>query len=278
MPMFNECLIHLCDCTWLNVLHLLNLMLIKHKKIFNCFNCCWKVFCFKKFQKLCNFVLVTLPCESSQSRAYTEALDDSLVGQGPSRKKDLEKFQKSRFLAFSRLRLATCSGVEAPVVSLTQNGSRLPSRLTLGWTSSREKHLDKFFKICHTGFWQLDLVTCLRLIPVTKNVCFALWGLFSGQFSKKIFIFPSLIVTVHCLVRSFPFQTHRVLSKNPSFSSQSLHKSSRKGMGFLFFSKYFMFLALDFLDFVFLFEIWKYDVEYGLWMKVQIVCKTPMNV
>ena len=161
---------------------------------------------------------------------------------------------------------------------LTQNGSRLPSRLTLGWTSSREKHLDKFFKICHTGFWQLDLVTCLRLIPVTKNVCFALWGLFSGQFSKKNFIFPSLIVTVHCLVRSFPFQTHRVLSKNPSFSSQSLHKSSREGMGFLIFSKYSMFLALDFLDFVFLFEIWKYDVEYGLWMKVQIVCKTPMNV
>ena len=43
---------------------------------------------------------------------------DSLVGQALSRKKDLEKFQKFRFLAFSWLCLATGLRVEAPIASL----------------------------------------------------------------------------------------------------------------------------------------------------------------
>ena len=110
-------------------------------------------------------------------------------------------------------------------------------------------------------------MTCLRLIPVTKNVCFALWGLFLGQFSKKIFIFPSLIVTIHCLVRSSPLQTHRVLSKkNPPFSSSFLHKSSRKGTGSIFFSMYFTFLALDFLDCMFVLKSENMMFKYGLLM------------
>ena len=44
-----------------------------------------------------------------QSRAYTEGFCYSLAGQSPSREKDLEKFLKSGFLAFSRLSLATGS-------------------------------------------------------------------------------------------------------------------------------------------------------------------------
>ena len=35
--------------------------------------------------------------------------------------------------------------------------------------SSHEKHLDEFFKICHMGFWRLNLATCLRLIPSRKT-------------------------------------------------------------------------------------------------------------
>ena len=100
MSMFNECLIHLCDCT-LNVLHMLNYMLIKHKKIFECFNCFLKVFWFEKcqkFQKLCNPVLATcLAGQASlmpQLQAYTECFRDSLVSQSPSRKKGLEIFSK----------------------------------------------------------------------------------------------------------------------------------------------------------------------------------------
>ena len=63
MSMFNECHIHLCDCTWLNVFSHAQFLLIKHRKIFECFNCFWKVFCFRKncqkFQKLCCPVLAT---------------------------------------------------------------------------------------------------------------------------------------------------------------------------------------------------------------------------
>ena len=48
MFMFNECHIHLCDCTWLNVFSHAQYLLIKHKKIFECFSCFWKVSCFYK--------------------------------------------------------------------------------------------------------------------------------------------------------------------------------------------------------------------------------------
>ena len=41
---FNWCLSHLCDCTCLNVICMLNYLLIKPKKIFECFICFWKCF------------------------------------------------------------------------------------------------------------------------------------------------------------------------------------------------------------------------------------------
>ena len=48
MSIFNKCHIHLCDCTWLNVFSHAQSLLIKHKKIFECFSCFWKVFWFCK--------------------------------------------------------------------------------------------------------------------------------------------------------------------------------------------------------------------------------------
>ena len=48
MSMSNKCHIHLCDCTWLNLFSHAQSLLIKHKKIFECFICFWKVFCFCK--------------------------------------------------------------------------------------------------------------------------------------------------------------------------------------------------------------------------------------
>ena len=188
--MFNECLIHLCDCTCLNVLHILSYTLIKHKKIFlSVLIVFGKYFCFEKFQKLCNSVLTTLFCGSSQSRAYIEALGNSLVGQAPSREKDLEIFWKSRFLGFSWLSLATGSRAEALARGLLRMFGDSRRDLLASGPSSREKHLDKIFEIFHTGFWRLALATCSRLNPVAKNVCFAQWGLFSGQFSKFFHFF-----------------------------------------------------------------------------------------
>ena len=41
---FNECLSHLCDCTCSNVMCMLKYLLIKSKKIFECFICFWNWF------------------------------------------------------------------------------------------------------------------------------------------------------------------------------------------------------------------------------------------
>ena len=133
---------------------MLNYMLIKHKKIFECFNCFWKSFWFEKcqkFQKLCNPVLATwlrvnlVACP--QSRAYTIGFRDSLASQSSSHKKDLENFSKIWFLDFLRLALENCSRVEASTASILRSFCGSP-RLLEGETSSREKHLNKFFKIC----------------------------------------------------------------------------------------------------------------------------------
>ena len=93
-------------------------LLIKNKKIFECFSCFWKVFCFcKKCQKLnLKKKKTVLPyfgdsvagwsSRMSQSRVHTEIFRDSLAGQCPSREKYLEYFSKFGFLIF----LATQSG------------------------------------------------------------------------------------------------------------------------------------------------------------------------
>ena len=43
-PWFNKCLSHLCNCTCSNVMCMLKYLLIKPKKIFECFICFWKCF------------------------------------------------------------------------------------------------------------------------------------------------------------------------------------------------------------------------------------------
>ena len=55
---FNKCLFHLCDCTCLNVMSILNCLSIKPKKIFEYFICFWKcfyAFLFWVFFLNCNF-------------------------------------------------------------------------------------------------------------------------------------------------------------------------------------------------------------------------------
>ena len=86
-----------------------------------------------------------LPYGSSQSRDYSEGFRDSLVGHCPSREKDLEFFQKSGFLDFSWLMLATCSQVEASVARVTRKVWRLSSRLTRRWTFQSRKTLRQIF-------------------------------------------------------------------------------------------------------------------------------------
>ena len=108
---------------------------------------------FQKIQKLCNSVLASHSCGSSQSRAYSEALATLWRVCLPIAKNTSKNFG---FLAFSRLSLATWSWVEAPVVSLLR---MIRDFLTSGLLS-REKHLKtNFSKILSRDFgdscWQL---------------------------------------------------------------------------------------------------------------------------
>ena len=106
--MFNECHIHLYDCTLLNVFSHAQSLLIKHKKIFDCFSCFWKVFLFlqkcQKFQKTVFALFWRLSCGLVQSHAPVVSPHknflNSLAGQCPSHEKYLEYFSKFEFLLF----------------------------------------------------------------------------------------------------------------------------------------------------------------------------------
>ena len=142
-------------------------LLIKHRKIFERFNCFWKVFCFVKNFKNCVALFWRLGLESVQSLApchehHSENIRDSLVGQSSSREKYLEKFSKSRFLGFSRLRLVTCSQVKAPIARVTPKFLRLPSRLPLRWNFQSQKTLRKIFQKFH--------LRCLAACPGNLNM------------------------------------------------------------------------------------------------------------
>ena len=130
MSMFNECHIHLCDCTWLNVFSHARSLLIKFKKIFKCFSCLWKVFCFcknvKNFKKkLCCLVLVTqsqVGPLASPHRDFSQLISGSM----PQSWKILKYFSKFGFLMF----LATQSGDFFAGGRSSCEGSQRFSRLT----------------------------------------------------------------------------------------------------------------------------------------------------
>ena len=133
MFMFNECHIHLCDCTWLNVFSHAQYLLIKHEKIFECFSCFWKVSCFyknvKNFKNSVALFWRLSPGWSScmsQSWAHIEIFRGSLAGQCPSREKYLEYFSKFGFLMF----LATQSGDLLVGGRSSREGTQRFSRLT----------------------------------------------------------------------------------------------------------------------------------------------------
>ena len=90
------------------VFHMLNLCRFKHKEIFECFRCFWKVFCFYKNWKFSKTVLL--------------CIGNSVAGH-PSREIQLP----ARVLI-----LATCSRVKGPVVRDTQRFSRFSSWLIRG--------------------------------------------------------------------------------------------------------------------------------------------------
>ena len=59
MSMFKECHIHLCDCTWLNVFHILNFCWLNTKRFLSVLIIFGKSFVFAKISKISKTVL---PC------------------------------------------------------------------------------------------------------------------------------------------------------------------------------------------------------------------------
>ena len=165
-------------------------------------------------------------------------------------------------LGFSWLGLVTSLRVEAPVMRFTQNVRRLPLWLTHEWTFQLWKTPRQIFKILSHGF----SATCTGDLFVThssrEKCVFCTLRVIVRVLFQNLFIFPSHIVNGHCL----PLPNSPCSFSKTLFSSSSLHQSSRKCIGSLFFSKYFMCLAFDFLDFVFFVEFRKYDVEYRFWI------------
>ena len=133
--------------------HMLNLCRFKHKKIFECFRCFWKVFfcCFYKKWKIPKTVL---PCFS-----------DSVAGH-PSR---MPQPQARGSV------LATCSRVKGLVARGTQRFTRLSSRLPREWDFQSQKTLCKFFQnFWLEVFWRVTLATCIsrekHVFCVSKTV------------------------------------------------------------------------------------------------------------
>ena len=93
-------------------------------------------------------------------------------------------FFKSGFLDFSRLRLATCSQVEAPITRCTQNVSRLP----YGWTFQSRKTLRQIFQILSKG---------------SLTACFG--DLFATQYSHENRMFCALRIFFKTVSKTFQF-------------------------------------------------------------------------
>ena len=145
-------------------------LLIKHKNIFECFSCFWKLFCFYKkcenFQKQCCPILATWSQVSPVARSYSRFLQ--LTGRSLSQSR--KTLRKIFILGFSRL----VRGWKLQLRRLQKNFRNSLRNFLVGGTFNREKHLDKFFKNFISSVSRLVLATCTWLGSVVKITCFAL--------------------------------------------------------------------------------------------------------
>ena len=168
--MFNERLIHLCDYTCLNMLHILNYMLIKHKNIFKYFNCFWKVFLFWKISKIVQLCFGNL---ASRVKLVASLLNRSWLLSGESMLQSWKRFRKiSKIWVF---RIFAAQFGDLFVRGSSSHKFYLECLATPVATNSQmdpsicEKYLRQIFQDLSHRF----LATCLRLNPITKIACFA---------------------------------------------------------------------------------------------------------
>ena len=165
--------------------HMLNLCWFKHKKIFECFRCFWKVFCSsktEKFQKQCCPVLET------QSRVSQVACH-------------------SRELTGQFWRLVREWKVQSRGVHRDFCGSARDSLMSE--TSSREKHLENFSKILAWSVLAGVSGDYLATYLSSENRVFLQNELIFNTFLKKgLHLLVLHSVTIHFLVLLSIFQHH----------------------------------------------------------------------
>ena len=146
--------------------HMLNLCWFKHKKIFECFKCFWKVFCSLKLK---NFKNLFCPILATQSRVSPVACH-------------------SRELASLFWRLVREWKVQSHGLHKNFRGSAHDS--LVGIPSSREKHLENFFKILSLSVlaaWPSDSRNAIFIcVIVLDEMCFHMLNLCWFK-HKKIF-------------------------------------------------------------------------------------------
>ena len=179
---------------------------------------------------------------------------DSLTSEYPSREKHLENFQNFWVLVIFQ----TLSRVEALVVSL-----RRSFRDSLaGGCPSHEKDFRQNFQNFVQGFLATHFGDLLAGHLSRENRVFCTNRVKSQTILKNFLVFPRITCTSFFFSAS-PFPKTSIVSHKTSIFFFNLHQSSRKCMGFLLFSVYFKFLALVFLDFVFMLRYENMVVEYG---------------
>ena len=199
--------------------HLLNLCWFKHKKIFECFSCFWKVFCSLKnwkFQKQCFPVLAT---QSQVSQVTCHSRE--LVGQ---------------FWRLVREWKVQLWGVHKDF-----RGSACDSLASE--TSNREKHLENFSNFLAwsvlAGVFGDILATYLsrekRVLCTVRAIL------------KSFSVFPRTFVTIHFLSQLSLSQTLRVTLFEPHFCFISSQNLQEKGMGSLSLTQFFLFLSFSLL-------------------------------
>ena len=172
-----------------------SIFVYSNTKIFECFRCFWKVFCFYKNWKISKTML---PCFS-----------DSVAGH-PS----CMLQPRARGLV-----LATYSLVKGPVARGTQRFSQLKSRLPREWDFQSRKTLSKFFQISRLQvFWRVTLATCVsrekRVFCISKTV-FKKFSIFpsnfcdyllSSPFLSQLKLTPTLLKLHFCIISSLIFK------------------------------------------------------------------------
>ena len=115
--------------------HMLNLCWFKYKKIFECFKCFWKVFCFYKNWKI--------------SKTLLSCFSDLVAGH-PSY--EIQPRAHVLILAIFHEWKVQLRGVHRDFCGSAHDS-------LAGRPSSREKHLENFSQFCLWVFWRLELAT-----------------------------------------------------------------------------------------------------------------------